>query len=344
MKLNTDVIIDHKSKLPIYKQIIQSIQFQISNGTLMSGDDLPSMNVLSELLSVSKETIKKSYAILRDNGVIESIHGKGFYVKNDSNGKIRVLMLFDKLSTYKLVLYRSFAEYVGDNVEINIHLHNQDINLFESLMEEHAGNYDYHVITPHFPTDSATQSKVRKLLQKIPNRKLIILDRNLEDYHGNYGAVYQDFENDPYKALSREKDRIKKYKDIHVFSPGSLYGYLTKKGVQRFCIENGIKYYTHKTMSEQDIIPGSLYIILNSQLDDEVINFIQSISVKKMKIGKDIGIISYNDSPINEIILNGLTALSTDFKEMGRLAAEMVITGKLKKIKNKFGLIVRKSI
>lgn len=344
MRLNTNIIIDSESKLPVYKQIIQSIQLQINDGTLVSGDYLPSMNALAEVLSVSKETIKKSYSILRENGLIESTHGKGFYVKNVGDGKIRVLLLFDKLSTYKLVMYRSFTEYAGDKVEIDIHLHNQDINLFESLVEEHVRTYDYYVITPHFPMDPGIDVRVYKILQKIPNRKLIILDRYLENYQGNYGAVYQDFENDPYTALSCEKDRIKKYKDIHVFSPGSLYGHLTKKGVQKFCIENGINYYLHRTMSEQDIIPGGLYIILNSQFDDEVINFIQSIRIKKIKTGKEVGIISYNDSPINEIILNGLTALSTDFKKMGELAAEMVVTGKLKKIKNKFGLIVRKSI
>ena len=51
-----------------------------------------------------------------------------------------------------------------------------------------------------------------------------------------------------------------------------------------------------------------------------------------------------NESPINEIILDGLTVLSTDFKEMGRLAAEMVVSGKLNKVWNKFDLIVRKTL
>lgn len=39
---------------------------------------------------------------------------------------------------------------------------------------------------------------------------------------------------------------------------------------------------------------------------------------KKMKPGRDFNIISYNESPINDIILNGLTTISTDFAEIGR--------------------------
>ena len=79
-----------------------------------------------------------------------------------------------------------------------------------------------------------------------------------------------------------------------------------------------------------------------------IVNILSGIvmlsKTKKLKIGEDIGIISYNESPINEIILDGLTTLSTDFKEMGRLAAEMVKSGRLLKIVNKFDLVIRKTM
>jgi DNA-binding LacI/PurR family transcriptional regulator len=62
---------------------------------------------------------------------------------------------------------------------------------------------------------------------------------------------------------------------------------------------------------------------------------------KKFKVGKDIGIISYNESPINEIILNGLTSVSTDFCQMGESVAEMILNRKLAKIKCDFHMIRR---
>jgi DNA-binding LacI/PurR family transcriptional regulator len=83
------------------------------------------------------------------------------------------------------------------------------------------------------------------------------------------------------------------------------------------------------------------FIILNGQLDIELIELIKTAKVKGLIIGKDIGIISYNESPINEIILNGLTTFSTDFKQMGELAAKMILDKSLKKIRCDFNLIKR---
>lgn len=64
---------------------------------------------------------------------------------------------------------------------------------------------------------------------------------------------------------------------------------------------------------------------------------------KKMKPGRDFNIISYNESPINDIILNGLTTISTDFAEMGRLGAEMIINQDFRKVKCPFGMTRRKT-
>ena len=62
---------------------------------------------------------------------------------------------------------------------------------------------------------------------------------------------------------------------------------------------------------------------------------------KGYKIGKDIGIIAYNESPINEIILDGLTVFSTDFEQMGKLAGEIILNKTINKIKCDFKLIRR---
>jgi DNA-binding transcriptional regulator YhcF (GntR family) len=333
------------SQTPIYKQLIQSVQQQIKEGSLKEGNFLPSMNELSATLSISKETVKKAYSILRERGIIESAHGKGFFVTIENSEKTRILVLFDKLSTYKLVLYRSFIENVGENTDVTIHLHNQDISLFENLLEENLDKYDYYLITPHFALDTDVQKRVIKLLKKVPNRKLILLDRHIEELKGNFGSVYQDFENDVYSGLTEAMKYLKKYETIRVFSvPNSMYATLIKKGIAGFCDDHKLKYELLKEFDKNDIRKGDLYIVLNSQLDDELIELIQDIKTKRIRIGKDVGILSYNESPINEIILNGLTAISTNFKEMGRLAAEMIKTGNLEKIRNKFGLIVRKTV
>ena len=72
--------IDVNLHTPIYKQLLSEFERLIEAGELRVGECLPSMNELSAQLNISKETVKKVYSILRERGIIESIHGKGFFV------------------------------------------------------------------------------------------------------------------------------------------------------------------------------------------------------------------------------------------------------------------------
>ena len=205
--------IDLKSQTPVYKQLINSVETAIHNGEYRYGDLLPSMNELSLQLGISKETVKKAYSLMRDRGVISATQGKGFYVSSENSGQNpKILVLFDKLSTYKQVLFSSFSSTIGTRGEITIRLHNQQIDLLEYYIDENLDQFDYYVVTPHFPLDESTQRRAVKALMRIPNRKLILLDRCLDSLPGNYGVVYQDFTNDvlmPISTLSGgEKGRV----------------------------------------------------------------------------------------------------------------------------------------
>lgn len=337
-----NIKIDLTSQIPVYKQIIDTVQELVNTEQYEKGDFLPSMNVLSKDLQISKETVKKAYSILREKGVIDSTQGKGFYVTNNGKSKSKILLLFDKISTYKQVLYSSFTSNIGNIAEITIRLHNQDIALFEQFVEENLGEFDYYIITPHFPQQPEIQKRVLNALKKISNRKLILLDRYIDKLTGNFGAVYQDFENDIYDGLSKGVDDLKKFKKLNVISmPGSRYAPLIEKGINKFCTENKIPVKIHKNIHINNIRKQEVYLILNSQLDIELIELARAARRKGCVIGKDIGIISFNESPINEIVLNGLTVLSTDFKKMGELAAEMIKEKSFKKIKCDFHLIRR---
>ena len=180
--MSSRIKVDISSQTPVYKQLINNIEENVRDGALKEGDLLPSMNELSASLDISKEAVKNAYSSLRDYGVIEAIQGKGFYVaSNDTGRNPKILMLFDKLSTYKYVLFSSFSSAIGNSGEILIRLHDQQVDLFEYYINEYVDLYDYYVITPHFPLDPAIQKRVIKAIKRIPNRKLVLLDRNLDD-------------------------------------------------------------------------------------------------------------------------------------------------------------------
>ncbi len=58
-----------------------------------------------------------------------------------------------------------------------------------------------------------------------------------------------------------------------------------------------------------------------------------------LTIGKDIGIISYNKSPLKEVMANGITTISTNFEEMGKIVSNMILKNKRAKVDNQVEFI-----
>jgi DNA-binding transcriptional regulator YhcF (GntR family) len=216
-------VINTAVSIPVYKQIISQVEQKIISGEYAPGYQLPSMNELAAELDISKETIKKAYAILRDKGVIEPHQGKGFYVKGlEEERPMRILLLFDKLSSYKQVLIQSFIDKIGGNAEVTIRIHNQNLDVFEFFIDEDVDHFDYYVVTPHFPLDVQSQKRMLKLLKRIPNRKLILVDKNIADLPGNYGAVYQDFSKDIAIALAEGLDKLRRFSRLNAGMPPAI--------------------------------------------------------------------------------------------------------------------------
>jgi GntR family transcriptional regulator len=68
------------SGTPIYRQIIDQVRLGVATGALAAGDAMPSVRNLAEQNLVNANTVVKAYAELVRDGVLESHHGKGFYV------------------------------------------------------------------------------------------------------------------------------------------------------------------------------------------------------------------------------------------------------------------------
>ena len=68
------------SGTPIYRQIIEQVRLGVATGALAPGDAMPSVRSLAEQNLVNANTVVKAYAELVRDGVLESHHGKGFFV------------------------------------------------------------------------------------------------------------------------------------------------------------------------------------------------------------------------------------------------------------------------
>ncbi|WP_317169191.1 substrate-binding domain-containing protein [Mucilaginibacter humi] len=79
-------------------------------------------------------------------------------------------------------------------------------------------------------------------------------------------------------------------------------------------------------------------------MEDDLVELVEKIISSKLKVGEDIGVISYNETPLKKIILNGITTISTDFKMMGEKAAEMALTNTKEHLAIPFKVTLRDSL
>jgi len=77
--------IDFKTGKPVYLQLVDQIRYAAASGALRAGEPLPSIRPLAEELRVNRNTIAKAYAELENQGVIETIPGKGCFLKPNSS-------------------------------------------------------------------------------------------------------------------------------------------------------------------------------------------------------------------------------------------------------------------
>ncbi len=90
-----DIIISNSSGVPIYEQIEEQIKSQIMTGELAAGDALPSIRMLAKDLKISVITTKRAFEELERDGFIESVVGKGSFVKGINSEIMRESMLRD---------------------------------------------------------------------------------------------------------------------------------------------------------------------------------------------------------------------------------------------------------
>lgn len=347
MEIYKHVIIDKDSRKPKYQQIIDAIIKNIADGNLTMGQKIPSINMFSEEFYLSRDTVEKAYNILKERKIIASIKGKGYYITRTTLiSKTNILFLINKLSSYKMQIYNSFINRIGVSAHTDLHIYHCDESLFLNLINKHHNAYDYYVIMPHFKTDKLSHitstDSIYNAIKKIPKDKLIIMDNKLPD-NQEFNGVYQDFENDIYNALKEGLGKIRKYKRLILSYPAeSVYPYPRRilHGFKKFCVEFEIEFEILDEIFDDMILKkGDLFITIE---EADLVNLINQIRENEYLLGDEIGVISYNETPLKDLL--GISVISTDFKQMGATAADLILNKQKGMVKNPFRFIDRHSI
>jgi len=334
------IIIDEHSATPKYLQVINSIVKAIEDGKISRGYFMPSINDLSYELDISRDTCIRIYKELKKLNIITSFPGKGYFINETQVSKrIKIFLLFNKLSTHKKIIYDSFVTALGANAAIDFYIYNNNFQLFKELLNSRKQDYSYYVIIPHF-TEGGEQAY--EIINALPKDKLIIMDKLLPGVDGKYGAVYENFEKDIYNALKEALPQLSKYHCINIIFPD--YTYHAREiltGFYNFCYDYAFTPKVISNIHKEEVKKGEVYINL---MEDDLVTLIEKILLQHLKIGEEVGVISYNETAIKKIILNGITTISTDFKMIGEKAAELILTNSTAHIEADFHLTLRNSL
>jgi GntR family transcriptional regulator len=92
--------LNFKSGKPVYLQMVDQVKSAAASGAVRAGEPLPSIRPLAEELRVNRNTVAKAYAELESQGVIETIAGKGCFVranKSPFRKEVRVELLTQEI-------------------------------------------------------------------------------------------------------------------------------------------------------------------------------------------------------------------------------------------------------
>lgn len=326
------------SGTPKYEQLVNEIIRHIRIKNLAMGEKLPSIHEICNNYDISRDTVITAYNELKSRGIISPKQGKGFYVSStEIKSKLKIFLLFDVMNSYKEVLYRSFVSNLGLNYQVDIFFHYYNLKVFHQLIKNNLDKYGYFVIMPHFNED------VSAIVKLIPREKLLIIDKDIKSLEDDYAAIFQNFERDIYGALISALPLLKKYKDIKFIS-NRTFQFIPdgmETGFNKFCKDYHLKHKGYDTISSSNPAKGDAFLVVS---DHDLIELLKTSLTNEWEPGKDIGIISYDETPLKEILAGGISVISTDFRKMGETAAVMIKERLFNKIENPYIFISRNSL
>ncbi|GAA3610462.1 GntR family transcriptional regulator [Flavivirga amylovorans] len=324
--------IDLNSDTPKYQQLVNTINDAIANNSMLVGDMLPSVNSICKKYKLSRDTVFKSYSILKEQNVIDSVPNKGYYVANVTR---KVLLVLDTFKAYKEVLYHSFINNLPDNFITDVQFHHYNIENFKTILNNSKGKY-YKYVIMGFDND-----EVSSVLNGFRNEKLLLIDWNIHCKAGN-NYVCQDFGESFFNVLKEAGESFKKYKEIHFVYPKFTYHPIEAISYfKKYCNSFQFKYKVVTNLKNFNVENNIAYISVSDRF---LGTFLEQCRSKDLEPGVDVGFLSYNETPMKKFIYKGISVISTNFKALGQKAAEFIYKDAPMQVFIPTNLILRESL
>ncbi|TKD57918.1 GntR family transcriptional regulator [Flavobacterium sp. ASW18X] len=336
-----DITLESDSKKPKYLRLAEAITKQIQDGKLGMNQKLPSVNKLSKEFSFSRETVFKALAYLSEKGIVRAVDKIGYFVTDVvAEQEYSIFLLLDKFTPFKEDLYNSMRLKLGSKAKVDLFFHHQNPQVFANLIAQNAKNYSHFVITTYL--DDA--KLLKETLKKLPEEKVILIDKQESSASKDSGMIFQDFQNDIYNALKDNLELVQKYQRyILITHENAPHAPFITSGFKKFCKDYQLKSEIHHRVDPVAFEAGNLYITIDAY-DRDLVDIIKLTRSNGWQLGNQVGLISYNDTTTKEVLDGGITVISTDFKKMGVDTANMILTGKMEQKPNTTNVILRNSL
>lgn len=277
---------------------------------------LPSVNELSQQLGFARETVVKAYGSLRERGIVDAKQGIGYFVANVSvDQKLSIALILYGFQTFQQDFYNKFRKTLGEDYQIDVYFHHNNLEMYRSILANVRQRYGKYVVAP-IQTDQGQEA-----LTVLPKEKLLLIDRY--QYLGDdVSSISQEFEISLSLVFEQLEERINNfdrivlyYRDDADYPPSIL------KAFSKFCSTKGLTPEIYKEYDPRHLQANSFFFTIG---DSDLWLLLKDAKSKDLVVGRDLGVLSHNDSPVKEIIQGGITTFSTDFELMAEKAANAI--------------------
>lgn len=334
------------TSIPIYRQIVDFVDNEISRSSIKIGNRLPSINEASKEKNISRDTVEKAYKILRQKGSIQSIPKRGYFVRALSKKRsTRLLVLVNKLIFNKLQILDCICNACSTNPDFEIEIHFVDGAAFRAKIDE-CDLPSVQILAvgfgeQHFPlVENNSQIKVNGNNIDCDFNKLI---NESDDYRKNsISLLNQNFEKDFY-LIMQEMSALSKYdKLVLVLSKKNFQenGRGVENALNKFCNDHYYKYDICNGINDKiKIRKGNVFLVFD---EGDLVHLLRLSKTSELKLGLDVGIIGFNDSPMKALM--AISVISIDFNILGELITSLIGRKIKGNIKNEYQFVDRGSV
>ena len=319
--------------MPKYRQIIRSVERAIAEGRLRRHDRLPSVNQICLAYSLAGYRFAGIWGVKKGGSFTPSWQR----IFRQDDGGMDGTTCFSVvwwIERFQREIYNSFLVTIDKQIRVDIYFHHFNLDMFKKLAAEINGNYAKYII---MPTNMAGTAPIIKTL---PAQDVIILDQTnpwVGDTHRCISISHRICMMDCLKEDRWSTNTVN----------WSCFTRVTKSLLAWWKVP-GILPRTFPSSARSGSNSGMMtfcrvrwFIIPN---DRDLVNVIEQARSQQLTIGRDVGIISYNDIPLKKVVEKGITTISTDFAAMGRTLADFVMHGRKDQVKNLSDLIIRQTL